>query len=91
MCAKIEEAVGIIRNQSPRRQFRTTWVPGINNLEEIDEMARVLGAGESLLLTGFRSGNTLDPRWRQLRSPTQSELHEVCQRFEDLGIHATLF
>ena len=90
MGPRIEESVAWIQNHYPRHQFRTTWVPGLNDLEEIPEMARLLEPGESLTLTGFRSGTTLDPRWAGRRSATSVELETVARAFQDAGLRVTM-
>jgi pyruvate formate lyase activating enzyme len=90
MGPRIEESVAWIQARYPRRQFRTTWVPGLNDLGEIPEMARLLGAGESLTLTGFRAGNTLDPAWSNRRSATAAELETVARAFQEEGIRVSI-
>ncbi len=90
MTQKILESIQLIPMLFPRHQFRTTWVPGLNTLDEIEEMAQALGPGEDLIITGFRPGKTLDPRWQKMRSPTASELDEVRLRFQQQGIHAVV-
>jgi len=90
MDSKIVESVHLIQERYPRRQFRTTWVPVLNQLSEIPEMARVLGPGESLSITGFRNGKTLDPGWVSRRSATADELLQVAQCFSDEGILAQI-
>lgn len=90
MAPKIVEAVSHIQERFPQHLFRTTWVPGLNTVDEIHEMAQVLGPGENLWLTGFRPGKTLDPRWTTARSPTVDELDNVRLRFEQEGIHVDM-
>jgi pyruvate formate lyase activating enzyme len=90
MGAKIRESVSLIQRRYPRREFRTTWVPDLNVPEEIPDMAAVLGEGEKLVLTGFRPGETLDPRFRAKRAPTQKELLHVKELFRSRGVRARL-
>lgn len=86
MGPRIVESVRHIKDTYPYRQFRTTWVPGLNTWEEIPDMARLLGPGETLSLTGFRSGSTLDPAWMDRRSATREELEQVSALFRDHGV-----
>lgn len=90
MGPRIEESVAWIRDHYPRHEFRTTWVPGLNDLAEVPEMARLLGPGEALTLTGFRAGTTLDPGWANRRSATAAELAVVARAFEDEGLHVKI-
>jgi len=90
MGPRIPETVALIQTKYPSRQFRTTWVPGLNTPEEIPEMAAVLGRGETLALTGFRSGVVLDPKFRDCRSTTTDELTQVAERFQDHGIEVVM-
>ena len=90
MGPRITESVRLIQETYPNRQFRTTWVPGLNTLDEVPEMAALLGAGESLTLTGFQAGVTLDPRWSSRRSATSAELTAVAQAFAAEGIRTTV-
>ena len=90
MMSKIVESVSLIQEYYPQHLFRTTWVPGLNMVDEIREMAQILGPGETLWLTGFRAGKTLNPLWQKARSPTAGELDTVRLRFEQEGIHVVL-
>jgi pyruvate formate lyase activating enzyme len=90
MGPRIVESVRLVQDRYPRRQFRTTWVPGLNVLEEVPEMAALLGPGEELTLTGFRAGVTLDPKWATRRSATAEELAQVAGAFRRHGIAASV-
>jgi pyruvate-formate lyase-activating enzyme len=90
MGPRIVESVRLVQDRYPRRQFRTTWVPGLNVLEEVPEMAALLGPGEEITLTGFRAGVTLDPKWATRRSATAEELAQVAGAFRRHGIAASV-
>jgi len=83
MGPRIIESARLIQATSPHRQFRTTWVPDLNVLEEIAEL---LSPGKSLMLTGFRAGQTLDPGWSHRRSATTQELKRAAEVFERFGV-----
>lgn len=85
---RVVESLGLIRQRYPRHQIRTTWVPGLNTLDEIPAMAAALGVGEALTVTGFRAGDTLDPAWTSRRSATPEELAQVVAAFRACGVEA---
>ena len=88
MAERVRESVRVIREFFPQRQFRTTWVPHFNEEDDLPEMARALGPGESLTVTAFRPGKTLDPDFQARSAPSVEALQAVVDRLTALGIAA---
>ncbi len=71
-------------------EIRTTWVPGIVELEDIPEMARLLEGVEKYFVTPFRGGVTLDPEWSSRLSPSENAMFKVKKTFKKNGIDPSI-
>jgi len=85
---KILESLDYLGHSKIAHEVRTTWVPGINNLEDIPEMARLLEGVQRYYITPFRPGVTLDPLFSIKVPVTHMNLKEVQQIFKKNGIPA---
>jgi len=87
---KILESLDYLKHSKIEHETRTTWVPGINNLEDIPEMARLLKGVQRYYITPFRPGVTLDPLFSSKVPGTHINLKEVQQIFKKNGISALI-
>ncbi len=88
---ELAQTLALLRRFWPRNsEVRLTWVPGLNRLEDLDELARFLGPGLPLWVQGYRPGPVLAPETRFGRAPTPAELDEVAATLQALGIDATV-
>ncbi len=86
----ILKSIHTIRNSNIAHEFRLVWVPQINSLNDIPQMAEELGTGALLYVTAFRPGNSLDPRYDLYARPKPEELQGVVNLFRSYGVDAHL-
>lgn len=85
---KVIEAAQLIRRRWPEHEFRTTWVPGFTVAEDLAAWADLL-PGETVSVTGFRPGTTLDPAFGG-RAPTPGELAALAEEVGKTGLQIRL-
>jgi len=69
-------------------EVRLTWVPGLNELETLEEYAGFVGPGLPVWVQAYRPGPVLDPGFAGVRAPTPTEIDEVVKRLSDFGLDA---
>lgn len=77
-----------------RSEVRLTWVPGLNRLEDLGELASfvrkaVSEAGVTFWVQGYRPGAVLDPLHAGTRATTDAELEAVVDALAELGVPAS--
>jgi pyruvate formate lyase activating enzyme len=78
------------RHRPQASEVRLTWVPGLNDVETLDEYAAFVGPGLPVWVQAYRPGPVLDPALVSARAPTPAELGEVVARLTALGVEARL-
>ncbi len=86
LAEKIIISLEYLKTGSIDFEIRTTWVPGIVELEDIPEMARLLEGIENYYITPFRGGVTLDPEWNGWPSPASETMEKIKNIFKDYNI-----
>ncbi|MFP4371176.1 MAG: anaerobic ribonucleoside-triphosphate reductase activating protein, partial [Halanaerobium sp.] len=64
-------------NSNLNYEFRTTVVPGLHDVKEIEKIAQQIEGAEKYYIQNFRPVNTLDPELKDRRSFAPSELQEL--------------
>ncbi len=72
--AEIKKSIKIIMNSNLNYEFRTTAVPGLHDVSEIEKIAETAKGADRYYIQNFRPRNTLDPKLREERSFAPSEL-----------------
>ncbi len=86
LAEKIITSLEYLKTSGIDFEIRTTWVPGIVELEDIPEMARLLEGVEKYFITPFRGGVTLDPEWSNHESPVSETMEKIKNIFKDYSI-----
>jgi pyruvate formate lyase activating enzyme len=76
------------RNHAQSSEVRLTWVPGLNQLEGLEEYAAFVGRELPVWVQAYRPGPVLDPAFASTRAPTPAEIDEVVARLVSLGVDA---
>ncbi len=71
---EIKKSIKLIMNSTLDYEFRTTVVPGLHDVSEIEKIAEAAQEAEKYFIQNFRPRNTLDPKLREKRSFAPSEL-----------------
>jgi pyruvate formate lyase activating enzyme len=83
---RIKESVRLILSSGIDHEFRTTVVPGIVALEDVEEIAKLIAEAGKYILQQFRPQGTLDPRFGEIAPyPAQTllEMAQVAERCID--------
>ena len=75
---QVKKSLSYLKTSGIPYEIRTTVVPGIIGLEEINTMAPLLEGVEKYSLTPFRGGNTLDPAYSHYPPPSEALMDELC-------------
>ncbi len=86
LAEKIKTSLEYLKTSGIDFEIRTTWVPGIVDLEDIPEIARLLEGVEKYFVTPFRGGVTLDPEWNGRPSPASETMEKIKNIFKDYSI-----
>lgn len=82
---RVRRAIGIVKSSGVKHEFRTTCVPGIVDLDDILEIAALLGPNGPYFLQQFRaSGGTIDYAFAAAPSYPAARLREFATRAENL-------
>ncbi len=87
-CAEaVRESVRILMSSGRDYEFRTTLGPGIVDIEDIRELARLTAGARAYTLAQYRPGKTLDEEYGNTRLPYPEELvAEMKKEIERHGI-----
>ncbi len=86
----VYDSLSYLRNCGIEHEVRTTWAPGIVDIEDIPRMAGLLKGIEKYYITGFRQGNILDSSYNSQSPPADSFLEEIVKEFLKEGITAII-
>ncbi|RAK11838.1 pyruvate formate lyase activating enzyme [Halanaerobium saccharolyticum] len=76
LISEIKRSVELIINSDVDYEFRTTVVPGLHDIEEIEKIAIQIKGAEKYFIQNFRPVNTLDPGLTNRRSFAPSKLEQ---------------
>jgi len=79
---RIEESVRLILYSGIDYEFRTTVVPGIVALEDIEEIVKLIAGARKYVLQQFRPQGTLEPHFREATPYPAQTLLEMAQAAE---------
>jgi pyruvate-formate lyase-activating enzyme len=69
-------------------EVRLTWVPGLNEVAQLDEYALFVGPGLPVWVQAYRPGPVLDPAFASVRGPTPGEIDEVVAALRSRDVDA---
>lgn len=75
-----------IKESGIPHQIRCTYTPDLISEKDVNAMVRMLKGVDQLRLTAFRPGQTLDPNYRQKKSPDLQTMEELRDLFISKGI-----
>jgi len=73
----IMESIDTIKDSNIAYEFRSTLIREVHSKDILDSMARLIAGAKMLYLQQFRSGETLDPKFREYSSFSAEELQDV--------------
>lgn len=82
---KIKSSIEIIKKSGIDHEFRTTVVPGIVDMKDIQDICRLIKGARCYVLAGYVPGHTLDPGFTQ-ETYTNQELHQMADIVKAAGI-----
>lgn len=86
---KLASTLRWLREHHPSSsEVRLTWVPGLNDLDTLDEYAAFVGPGLPVWVQAYRPGPVLDPAFASVRAPTLAEIEAVVAELVQRGIDA---
>lgn len=72
----IRKSIEILKSAAPDYEFRSTLVPSLHSLEDVEEMAKMIEGAKRYVLQNFQPKVTLDPALKQKNfSLEQMELY----------------
>ncbi len=73
---KITTSVELIQKSRVKHEFRTTCVPGIVDIQDVEAISVWIGNGEDYTLQQFQPENTLDPECSKITPYLRQTLEE---------------
>jgi pyruvate-formate lyase-activating enzyme len=70
----------ILRQRGKPYELRSTLAPGFLEVEDVEEIGRILRPEETWILQRFRPGLTLDPAWSGLPGTSKQEAEGLLDR-----------
>jgi len=86
---RIEHALTLLNKSTVDHEFRTTLVPGLVTLNDIPEMAMILGHEAKWVLQQFRSQCTLDPSYADIIPYSDIEITALLHLAQSLKSNVT--
>lgn len=74
---KIKKSISIIENCGIAHEFRTTVVKGIHEIEDVEEIVKMLPEDSLFYIQNFRAGKTINPTLDGSNSFTEKELKDI--------------
>ncbi len=74
---KIKDSISIIENSGIAHEFRTTVVKGIHEIEDVEEIVKMLPEDSLFYIQNFRAGKTINPTLDGSNSFTEKELKDI--------------
>ena len=76
---KIKEGIKLIKEKSRDYEFRATFVKGLHNMEDVENIGKLIKGGKNFYIQNFRAGKTVDPELSNKNSFTEDELVKIKQ------------
>ena len=73
----IKRSSKLIMKRAKDYEFRTTYVKGIHNIEDANEIGEIIKGAKRYYIQNFRKGKTIDPSLDNSNSFTEEELEEI--------------
>jgi len=77
---RIQRSVELLMASGIEYEFRTTVVPTVHSMADIETIARSLAGARKYVLQQFLPMRCLDPEFQKLKPPTREFLREAAQR-----------
>ncbi len=72
---QVKQSIHLIMNRAPEYEFRTTFVPGLHDVQSAEGIGRLVAGAKIHYLQYFRPvGTVLDPSYQKTRRCTKEEL-----------------
>ncbi len=84
----LRESVKLIIESGVDHEFRTTLVPGIVDIDDIEVIAEIANGCKRFTLNKYRPQNTLDPSYEKIIPFTENQYRSFSEAFEKSGIKA---
>ncbi|HDM26870.1 MAG TPA: radical SAM protein [Candidatus Bathyarchaeota archaeon] len=86
----VRQSIGLIMETGIPHEFRTTLVPTIHSRGDVKRICQELRGCMSYVLQSFRPGETIDPKFSDLKPFTVEELNAFLQEARSVIPHAYL-
>ncbi|MFW5962028.1 MAG: anaerobic ribonucleoside-triphosphate reductase activating protein [bacterium] len=87
----IEDSILLLKHSKELDyEFRTTVVPGLHNIEEIEKIAQLLSGAKLLFLQNFQPDITLDKSFQEKKSFPESKLIEFREKAKKFIDHVEI-
>ena len=73
----IKRSIKYIMEEGKDYEFRTTYVKGIHNIEDSNEIGEMIHGAKRYYIQNFREGKTIDPTLNSSNSFTEKELNQI--------------
>ncbi len=87
---KVKESMEVLFNGNVDFELRTTLVPGIVNIEDIDFNLQFISVGTKYVLQQFVSDNVRDKSLKNIKIYSEKEITEMIERIRNKGVKACL-
>ncbi len=77
---RLDRSIGLVRESGVLYEFRTTVVPGLLDVEDVEGIARWIQGARRYVLQQFRPVNTLDPALEAVSPYRMERLEEMARR-----------
>jgi len=84
----LRESVKLIIESGSDHEFRTTLVPGIVDIDDIEIIAEIANGCRRFTLNKYRPQNTLDPSYEEIIPFTEDQYTAFSEAFKKTGIKA---
>lgn len=75
---KIKASIKLIMDAGIEYEFRTTVVPGLHTLQDIEKIAQCIKGARQYTLQNFVAQDTLDKSYMDIKPYTKEQLDEIC-------------
>ena len=75
--SKIKESIDVIRNSEINYEFRTTILPSIHNIGEVNKMTELIKGSKRYVLQKFVVSKLIDSKFKKEPSPSSNFLQKI--------------
>ncbi len=87
---KIKRSIKIIMEDRVPYEFRTTVVPGMLDIKDIEDIARAIKGARTFVLQQFVAENTLDQSLRQIKPFPREKFDEMAENSKKFVINTSI-